>query len=456
MFVFGAICVAIAAVCVASFRSFSGDSSAVAVRLVAEPVRIADVTATIAASGTLEPEELVDVGSQVSGKIVSFGTDADGAEVDYCSVVTNGMVLARIDDVTYLADLEVARASLANAEASVASAKAGLAKAEIDCEHAKKDWDRAVAVGVGMALSQSDYDSWQAAWRSAEAQVAVARAAVSQAGAQVVQARASVEKAERNLGYCTIVSPVDGVVIDRRVNLGQTVVSSMNVSSLFLVARDLRRMRIWASVNEADVGSIRAGQPVTFAVDALPGRSFAGTVRKVRLNATLSSNVVTYTVEIDVANEDLALLPYLTASVEFETRRERAALAVPARALRWAPASVGDGASASPRVADGTGTVWVLDSGDGGDGASADARRDPPPPPRPVAVEVLLNNGSLAAVRPLEPGALSEGRLVVVREESAVPGTGTGASGGTSAGGANNPFLPKLPRPPRRGGAGPR
>ena len=215
-----------------------------AVRFVSEAAVRADVVSTIAASGTLEPVELVDVGSQVSGQIVAFGTDRDGAEVDYCSTVTNGMVLARIDDETYLADLDVAKAQLANAEASVASANANMQKAKVDLDHARKDWDRARTIGVGIALSQSDYDSYLASYESACAQLVVAESSVRQAAAQVVQAKANVEKAARNLGYCTIVSPVDGIVVDRRVNLGQTVVSSMSASSLFLVAKDLHKMRI--------------------------------------------------------------------------------------------------------------------------------------------------------------------------------------------------------------------
>ena len=423
-----AAALAIGAGCGPSGRS---GPAAGAVRHVAEPAVRADVVATIAASGTLEPVELVDVGSQVSGKIVAFGTDADGAEVDYCSAVTNGMTLALVDDTTYLADLDVARAQLANAEASVASARAGEAKSRIDLDHARKDWDRAQAIGVGLALSQSDFDSYQAAFESAEAQLGVAVASIASAEAQVVQAKANVEKAERNLGYCTIVSPVDGVVVDRRVNLGQTVVSSMSVSSLFLVAKDLRAMRIWASVNEADVGSVRAGQGVSFTVDALPGRTFRGVVRRVRLNATLSSNVVTYTVEIDVDNADLALLPYLTASVEFETEAVRGALAVPARALRYAPAGV-----PAPEAGEGEGVIWLAPEAD----AAA--------PPRPVRVRVLLNNGALAAVEPLDPGALSEGAAVVTREEAVDPAAAKSAK---SAGGSKNPLLPNMPKRPRGG-----
>ena len=403
------------------------------VRFVPEAVVRADVVSTIAASGTLEPVELVDVGSQVSGKIVAFGTDRDGAEVDYCSTVTNGMVLARIDDETYLADLDVAKAQLANAEANVASANANMQKAKVELSRADKEWRRAMAVGVGIALSQSDYDAYQASYESACAQLVVAEAAVRQAAAQVVQAKANVAKAERNLGYCTIVSPVDGVIVDRRVNLGQTVVSSMNVSSLFLVAKDLRAMRIWASVNEADVGSLRAGQGVSFAVDALPGRTFRGTVRRVRLNATLSSNVVTYTVEIDVDNADLSLIPYLTASVEFETDAVRGALAVPSRALRFTPS----GAPPAPEPGEGGGVVWL---------APADAKS----PPRPVPVRVLLNNGALAAVEPVEPGALDVGSAVVTREETVAADVPKAA-----AAGSRNPLLPNMPKRPKGAGGPP-
>ena len=419
---------ALAAACAALAAGCGPSAPAGAVSFATEPVARGDVVSTIAASGTLEPDELVDVGSQVSGKIVAFGVDADGAEVDYCSPVTNGMVLARIDDETYLADLDVARAQLANAEAAVASADANVQKAKVEQLHADKEWRRAVALGVGIAQSQSDYDAVQAAYETACAQLVVAEAAVRQARAQVVQAQANVEKAERNLGYCTIVSPVDGVVVDRRVNLGQTVVSSMSASSLFLVAKDLRKMRIWASVNEADVGSVRAGQAVSFTVDAFPARTFRGVVRRVRLNATLSSNVVTYTVEIDVDNADRTLLPYLTASAEFEVEAVRGALVVPSRALRFSPSG------APPFEApDGASAVWL----GGGDGR----------PPRPVAVRVLLDNGSRAAVEPLESGALAEGADVVVREETAAAAKPAAGGGG----GSKNPLLPNMPKRPKGG-----
>ena len=203
-----------------------------------------DVMSTISASGTIEPEELIDVGSQVSGQILAFGKDEAGNDVDYCSVVTNGMLLAKIDAVTYIADLNVSRAQLNNAEAGVAVAKANLEQAQAKLKQASKDWDRATRIGVGNALSQSAYDTYEAAFESAKADVSVANASIMQAEAAVVQTQASVEKSERNLSYCTIASPVDGVIIDRRVNQGQTVVSSMSASSLFLIAKDLRKVQI--------------------------------------------------------------------------------------------------------------------------------------------------------------------------------------------------------------------
>jgi HlyD family secretion protein len=144
-------------------------------------------------------------------------------------------------------------------------------------------------------------------------------------------------RANRNLGYCTINSPVTGVIIDRRVNIGQTVVASLNAPSLFLLAKDLKKMEVWVAVNEADIGRIYEGQPVEFTVDAFPGREFKGAVSKIRLNASMTNNVVTYVVELSTDNPDELLLPYLTANVRFEIYRNTQALIVPNAALRWVP-----------------------------------------------------------------------------------------------------------------------
>ena len=381
------------------------------------------VVQTVAATGTIEPEELVDIGAQVSGKILYFGKGLDGEELDYCSTVTNGMLLAKIDDVTYVADLNVARALLKRAEASVAVAKASLKEAQVRFGQASREWERAQKIGVGVALSQTAYDNYRTAFETAEVSVTMAEAQLQQAEASVIEAQAGVEKTERNLSYCDIVSSVNGVIIDRRVNVGQTVVSSMSASSLFLVARDLRRVQIWVAVNEADIGSIREGGPVTFTVDTFPGRTFKGTVRRIRLNATITSNVVTYTVEIVTDNADGTLLPFLTANVLFETARADGGICIPAKALRFAPDGRPDGK-----------TIFVLD---------ADGK------PRPVKVEVLLNNGLDASVK--GDGLAAGARVVTgVTRRSAVAKTGTsGESDGAS------PFMPKMPKPPKRGAGGP-
>ena len=202
---------------------------------------------------------------------------------------------------------------------------------------AEADWQRAQQLGPSEALSQSDFDAARAAYDVARANLKVGQAAVLQAKEAVSQSEAVLKKARQNLDYCTIRSPVKGVIIDRRVNIGQTVVASLSAPSLFLIARDLKKMQVWASVNEADIGSIRAGQPVTFTVDALPGKTFRGEVGKIRLNATMTQNVVTYTVEVNTDNSDGQLIPYLTANLKFMVSERKNVLLVPNAALRWIP-----------------------------------------------------------------------------------------------------------------------
>ncbi|MGA2497236.1 MAG: efflux RND transporter periplasmic adaptor subunit, partial [Tepidisphaeraceae bacterium] len=175
------------------------------------------------------------------------------------------------------------------------------------------------------------------AWEIAKANIPLSEAAVSQAQAAVLGAQAALDRATRNLSYCTIKSPVKGVIIDRRVNIGQTVVASLSAPSLFLIAKDLTRLQVWVAVNEMDIGNIRAGQPVTFTVDAFPNVTFRGEVNKVRLNATMTQNVVTYTVEVNTDNSDGKLLPYLTANLSFEVSRKADVLLVPNGAFRWVP-----------------------------------------------------------------------------------------------------------------------
>jgi HlyD family secretion protein len=221
--------------------------------------------------------------------------------------------------------------------AAVKSANATRDQMDAKLYQAGSDWQRAQKLKSGEALSESDYNNYQAAFKTANANLAVAVAAIAQAEAGVLQAKATVDKAQRNLDFCTIKSPVKGVVIDRRVNIGQTVVASLNTPSLFLIAKDLTQVEVWVSVNEADIGKVHSGQPVTFSVDAFPGHAFHGEVGKVRLNATMTQNVVTYTVEVNTDNSDGKLLPYMTANVQFEITRRKDVLLVPNGALRWYP-----------------------------------------------------------------------------------------------------------------------
>ena len=300
-------------------------------------VKRGDLVVTISATGTVEPEEVIDVGAQVAGRILVFGTDAEGKPVDYGTPVEENMVLARIDDSLYRADLDQALAQLEAAKADVLRNKADLEQMRARLVQAERNWKRAQELGPSRALSATDYDSYQAAYETAKATVAVGEAAVVQAEKSVAQAQALVNRAQTNYSFCTIRSPVKGVIIDRRVNIGQTVVASLNAPSLFLIAKDLRRMQVWVAVNEADIGQIHPGQKVRFTVDAFPDEVFEGYVGKIRLNASMVQNVVNYTVEVVTDNSSGRLLPYLTANVEFEVARRENVLQVPRMALRWLP-----------------------------------------------------------------------------------------------------------------------
>jgi HlyD family secretion protein len=296
-----------------------------------------DLRLTISATGTVEPEEVIDVGAQVAGQILSFGRDVNGHTVDYDSKVAAGTVLANIDDSIYAAEASSARAQVQSAKAGLERAEADLEQFKAKLNQAERDWLRAQKIGPSEALAQASYDAYRSAYETAKANVAVGQAAILQAKAAIIQAQAGLSRAERNLGYCTIKAPVNGVIIDRRVNIGQTVVASLNAPSLFLIAKDLTRMQVWVAVNEADIGKIHPGQAVIFTVDAFPGETFQGRVGKVRLNAAMTQNVVTYTVEIVTDNKDGRLLPYLTANVQFELQHFKNVLQVPNIALHWQP-----------------------------------------------------------------------------------------------------------------------
>ncbi len=400
--------------------------------------------AAISATGTLEPEEVIDVGAQIAGQIRAFGTDINGNTVDYGSVVEEGTVLALIDDSLYAADVAIAKAQLDQARAGLLRARADLEQLTARLYQAERDWARAQKLGPSEALAASSYDAYRSAYETAQAQVSVGKAAVVQAQSAVAQAEAALKRAERNLGYCTIRSPVKGVIIDRRVNIGQTVVASLNAPSLFLIAKDLKRMQIWASVNEADIGHIRPGQKVTFTVDAYPGQVFSGEVSKVRLNATMTQNVVTYTVEVTTDNKDGKLLPYLTANVKFELDRREHALLVPNAALRWYPKPEQMAPDVRKKL---TGEQHPIGSEDQSNAATAEGRQrtlwvQDGSFVRPVYVAVGLSDGTLTEI---QGDKVEEGMEVIVGEQARISKTGSGQT--------NSPFAPQLPRggpPPGR------
>ena len=386
-------------------------------------VKRGDVSATISASGTIEPLEVVDIGAQVEGRISAFGTDTEGKVVDYGSTVDQGALLAKIDDSVYAADLSVAKAGLLSAEASLEQMNAKL-------DQTAAEWTRAQELFTNKLTAQVDYETDKANYEVAKANVSVANSGVA-------QAKADLEKAQRNVDFCTINSPVSGVVIDRRVNAGQTVVASLSAPSLFLIARDLTKMQIWVSVNEADVGRIKSGMPVAFTVDAFPGREFRGTVGKVRLNAQMTQNVVLYTVEINIENPDKLLLPYLTANVRFEVNHESNILLVPNAALRWSPSSLAEVApdARNGNLVDPPGDVHPAKPAAGKDSPQKDSARTlwlkSGDLVRPVEVETGISDGVNTAVT---AGDLHEGDEVV---------TGDVVGGPSNV---SNPFLPKIMR----------
>jgi HlyD family secretion protein len=403
-------------------------------------VKRGDLQATINATGTVEPEEVVDIGAQVAGRIVSFGKDKNGEEVDYGSVVEPGMVLARIDDALYAADAASAKAQLAQAKAAVQKAQADLGQMQAKLVQTENDWARARKLGPSDALSQTDFDAARSNYEVAKANLAVGKAAIVQAQGTVAQADAALKRALQNLSYCTIVSPVKGVIIDRRVNIGQTVVSSLNAPSLFLLAKDLNRLQVWVSVNEADIGRIKPGQPVTFTVDAQPGVVFPGNVGKIRLNATMTQNVVTYTVEVDTDNSGGKLFPYLTANVTFIVGERNNVLLVPNAALRWTPklSQVVAEFRGSPKKAPGPeAPPQVKPAAKAGKEEQTRGVVYVPQGTlvRPVYVTLGLNDGSLMEV---ESSELKDGTLLVVGEMESQPA-------GKPAPGAS-PFAPQIMR----------
>jgi HlyD family secretion protein len=310
-----------------------------------EKVGSGDITATVTASGKLNAVSVVEVGTQVSGTIQEI-------YVDYNSPVKEGQLIARLDPAVLRSQLTESRAGLEVAEAASGSAGASLVDSERKLKRNRELYGRRL-------ISQSEFED-------AETDVLLKRAQLQEARARVTQAKAAVERAQTNLDYTRITSPIDGVIVSRQVDVGQTVAASFQTPTLFSIARDLTRMQIDTSVDEADIGRVAEGQEVGFGVDAFPEEQFRGKVVQVRIAPTTTDNVVTYTVVIHVDNADLRLKPGMTANVSIETDTRRGVVKIPSAALRFRPpqalldtlpsALSGD---ASPRAGLRSGSIWI-------------------------------------------------------------------------------------------------
>jgi HlyD family secretion protein len=325
------------------------------------PVSRGAIRNVVSATGNVEAVVTVQVGSQVSGQIKAL-------YADYNSVVKRGQLLAQIDPRNFQAQVQNAQASLASAQAHVQTAQADLAMQEANLESARANVDAATAAAANSALivkrdaalvekgilDQNTFDTARTTANSDSAKVEQAKAAVKQAAAQitadkanleqaraqVLQAKAQLDQAKVNLQYCDIYSPVDGVVISRSVDVGQTVAASFSAPLLFVIANDLTKMQVNASVDEADIGQISTSDPVTFTVDAYPNQTFNGRIKEIRLNSQAVQNVVTYSVIVSVDNSDLRLKPGMTANISMTAEHRENVMKVANAALRFRPNDV--------------------------------------------------------------------------------------------------------------------
>jgi HlyD family secretion protein len=307
------------------------------------------IAAKVTATGNLSALLTVQVGSQVSGRVQQLF-------VDYNSPVKKGQPIAKLDPLLFNAAVEQARANYL-------SLQGGLNKDQAQENNTKLIFDRTKALVDQKVMAQSDLDAASANYQAAKAQVEADKS-------NLESARAMLNQAEVNLGYTTIVSPIDGIVISRNVDVGQTVAASFQAPTLFVIAQDLRRMQVDTNVGEADVGRLTAGMPATFTVDAYPGRPFTGRLRQIRNAAQTIQNVVTYDAVIDVGNPSLLLKPGMTANVVFVAAQKDDVVRLRNAALRFQPdppllARIGAKAPAPDPLAQAAGqrTVWVLRGG---------------------------------------------------------------------------------------------
>lgn len=352
-----------------------------------------DVRETVEATGRLRAVTTVQIGTQVSGTIQSL-------HADFNSRVRKGQVIARLDPSLLQAQVDQAEATVVRLQAEVERARVALEDAEVKLRRGRE----LLAEGL---IPRADVETAESTARQAGASLTAAQA-------QVTQGRAALNQNRVNLSHTVITAPVDGIVVSRNVDVGQTVAASMSAPTLFVIAKDLTEMQVEASVDEADIGRIHAGQPVTFRVDAYPGDAFTGVVSQVRLEPVIQQNVVSYVTVVDVPNPEGKLKPGMTANVTIEIARVDDVLSVPNAALRFQQASQGV-------------RVWMLRE----DGQL-----------QPVRVQTGITNGVATAI---VDGELREGMPVV---------TGVVASAVAPSASTASPLVPQRPRPNRQGGTG--
>ncbi len=340
-----------------------------------------DITTSVTATGTIEPVTSVTVGTQVSGIVSKL-------YVDYNSVVKAGDVIAELDRTNLMSELSSAKASLNSAQSELDYQKA-------NHERYKTLFDKGL-------ISANEYEQTRLSYIKAEQ--------------TVTNHRENVKKAQTNLGYATITSPIDGVVLGKEVEEGQTVASSFNTPTLFTIAKDLTDMRVIANVDEADIGEVKEGQHVTFTVDAFPDDQFEGVVNQVRQEATTESNVVTYEVVISAPNEDLKLKPGLTANVNIYTLEMNGVLTVPNKALRFTPSPVMLAEGETIQDAEAKQKLWVKE------GTVLKA----------IPVETGMTNGTLTQIL----SGANAGMQVITEIQSVMPEMGEQQQ-------ATNPFMPQ-------------
>ena len=414
-----------------------------------------DIDVTVSATGNPNAVVTVQVGSQVSGNILALFAD-------FNTKVTKGQLIARIDPAPFQtkvnqaqASLDAARAAVANGEAVVqqalagiqaarstlAAAQANVVKAGAVVEDAKVKVDRRVVMVSQGADAKEDLETAETTYKSAiadrtaleaqqhaaedevnvaQSQLTVAKAQVSANQAQVKQATAALQAAQIDLDHTNITAPVDGVVVSRNVDVGQTVAASLSAPTLFLIAQDLTKMQVDTNVSEADVGRVRVDQPATFTVDAYPGRTFTGTVTSIREAPINVQNVITYDAVIGVSNPDLSLFPGMTANVKILVAERPKALRIPNGALRYHPptASTASRPSSNAKAGRADKAVWILDAQD---------------TPRRVAIATGETDGTFTEVT---GGSLQVGDRVIV---AALSNTTSAAAAGSNRGGGRGP-----------------